>query len=143
MNVGMHRTRSRYHVMVIAGIYWECTAVEIERQYSPHLFVLACRKLSQKIVRGLVSPWQAVSGTATVLVAPGKKVEHLGIKAELIGQIGKSMVAARGLARVEKRRCRLIFAAVFYCCSGMFVLCGSLAFCELVHSKPTVGRLSA
>ena len=34
-------------------------------------------------------PWQAVSGTATVLVAPGKKIDHLGIKAELIGQIGK------------------------------------------------------
>ncbi|CAM9468496.1 unnamed protein product [Ectocarpus sp. 6 AP-2014] len=30
---------------------------------------------------------EAVSGTATVLVAPGKKVDHLGIKAELIGQI--------------------------------------------------------
>lgn len=32
---------------------------------------------------------QPVSGTATVLVAPGKKVDHLGIKAELIGQIGE------------------------------------------------------
>ena len=33
--------------------------------------------------------FQPVSGTATVLVAPGKKVDHLGIKAELIGQIGE------------------------------------------------------
>ncbi|CAM9773824.1 unnamed protein product, partial [Hapterophycus canaliculatus] len=32
---------------------------------------------------------QAVSGVATVLVTPGKKVDHLGIKAELIGQIGE------------------------------------------------------
>ncbi|CAM9565727.1 unnamed protein product [Phaeothamnion confervicola] len=30
---------------------------------------------------------EPVSGTATVLVAPGKRVEHLGIKVELIGQI--------------------------------------------------------
>lgn len=55
-----------------------------------------------------------------MLVAPGKKVEHLGIKAELIGQIGKSMVAAQGLPRMEKRKCHLIFAAVFHCCTGIF-----------------------
>lgn len=39
---------------------------------------------------------QAVSGTATVLVAPGKKVDHLGIKAELIGQIGEWLGKRRG-----------------------------------------------
>lgn len=37
----------------------------------------------------LATDVQPVSGTATVLVAPGKKVDHLGIKAELIGQIGE------------------------------------------------------
>jgi Vacuolar protein sorting-associated protein 26 len=31
---------------------------------------------------------QPVSGVVTVLVAPGKRVEHLGIKVEMIGQIG-------------------------------------------------------
>jgi vacuolar protein sorting-associated protein 26 len=29
-----------------------------------------------------------VTGTAEIVILPGKKVEHLGIKIELIGQIG-------------------------------------------------------
>ena len=32
---------------------------------------------------------EAVSGVCKVIVAPGKKVEHIGIKIEMIGQIGK------------------------------------------------------
>lgn len=48
-----------------------------------------CLELSLLHGTGLLAiDVQPVSGTATVLVAPGKKVDHLGIKAELIGQIG-------------------------------------------------------
>jgi Vacuolar protein sorting-associated protein 26 len=46
-----------------------------------HADVLLCAASSCACV-------QPVSGVVTVLVAPGKRVEHLGIKVEMIGQIG-------------------------------------------------------
>jgi vacuolar protein sorting-associated protein 26 len=37
---------------------------------------------------------EAVSGVCKVIVAPGKKVEHIGIKIEMIGQIGDGQMYA-------------------------------------------------
>ena len=33
-----------------------------------------------------------VTGTADIVIVPGKKVEHLGVKIELIGQIGNCII---------------------------------------------------
>lgn len=38
---------------------------------------------------------QPISGTAEVIVPAGKKIEHLGIKVELIGQIGNGISSHR------------------------------------------------
>lgn len=59
-----------------------------------------------------MSELQAVSGTATVLVAPGKKVDHLGIKAELIGQIGECLGARSG-SRESSKPCDLLYTFRF------------------------------
>jgi hypothetical protein len=42
---------------------------------------------------------QAVSGTVEVRVEPGKKIDHLGIKIELLGQTG----ALLGRAPIKKK----------------------------------------
>jgi len=70
-------------------------------------FVIPCLDFStlDRCLWAIASPilFKAVTGTATILVAPGKKVDHLGIKAELIGQIGEWNLAKEIQRRREMR----------------------------------------
>ena len=56
---------------------------------------------------------EAVSGVCRVIVAPGKKVEHIGIKIEMIGQIGKIHFPIRSRSQVQ--------AFIYFCPQSSFM----------------------
>ena len=41
----------------------------------------------------LFAGYETVSGTVEIVLPPGRTIDHLGIKIEMIGQIGEDMLA--------------------------------------------------
>lgn len=85
---------------ILLPIYEAHEVREMGRIASQHAFALGGRVLFGLLAAYLLAcshptrllPFkciQGVSGTVEVLLAPGKKLEHLGIKIELVGTIGR------------------------------------------------------
>lgn len=67
---------------------------DLTRRLRPHTRAVFANWLWLVVCRYIYQGSEHVKGTVTVTVPPGKKLEHIGIKVELLGQIGTCVFVA-------------------------------------------------